>query len=148
VYLVDTNVISAGAPSKARSATDLIRWLDEHSAELYLSAVTVAEIEAKIAKVRRSAATSKAANLTAWLETVIHLYGDRILAFDVAAARTAGMLSDLALGKGFAPQLADIYIAATALCHRLTVLTGNTRHFQPLGIMTANPFVSLPSLLH
>jgi predicted nucleic acid-binding protein len=148
MYLVDTNINSSGAPSRARPATDLIRWMDERSAELYLSSVTVAEIEAGIAKVRRCEAARKAADLTAWLEAVIHLYGDRILAFDVAAARAAGTLLDFASRKGFAPQLADIYIAATALCHHLTVLTRNTRHFEPLGITTANPFLGLPSSLH
>ena len=52
-YLVDTNVISAGAPSKAVSAEGLLKWMDEHSTKLYLSVVTVAEIEDGIAKARR-----------------------------------------------------------------------------------------------
>src|ERR1700730_11226400 len=100
VYLVDTNVISAGAPSKALATTDLVKWMDAHSSDLFLSAVTVAEIEDGIAKARREQARRKAANLTAWLEALLHLYGNRILAFDVAAARLAGALSDLARGKG------------------------------------------------
>jgi toxin FitB len=144
VYLVDTNVISAGAPSKSMTGGDLVKWMDEHSSDLYLSAVTVAEIEEGIAKARRAQARRKSTDLTAWLEGLLHLYGDRILAFDVAAARLAGRLSDLARSKGVAPGFADLIIAATAHCHGLTVLTRNIRHFEPLGLPTLNPFDHLP----
>jgi toxin FitB len=118
--------------------------MDEHSTELYLSAVTVAEIEDGIAKARREQARRKAADLTAWLETLLHLYRNRILAFDVAAARIAGSLSDLARSKGIAPGFADIAIAATARAHELIILTRNTRHFEPLGVPTIDPFERLP----
>jgi toxin FitB len=37
--LVDTDVVSAGAPSKAARAAALVAWMDENSADLYLSAV-------------------------------------------------------------------------------------------------------------
>ncbi len=74
----------------------------------------------------------------------MHLYGNRILAFDVAAARVAGALSDLARSKGRPPGFADIVIAATAASHELTILTRNTRHFEPLGVPAMNPFDRLP----
>jgi predicted nucleic acid-binding protein len=144
MYLVDTNVISAGAPSKAAAAGDLVEWMDEHSADLYLSAVTVSEIEEGIAKARREQARRKSADLTAWLEAVLHLYGSRILAFDVSAARIAGALSDHARSKGMPRGFADIVIAATARSHGLTILTRNTRHFEPLGLPAVNPFDRLP----
>lgn len=99
MYLVDTNVISAAAPSRSASPA-LIAWMDNHSAQLYISAVAVAEIEDGIAKVRREGATRKAADLAAWLETLLHLYGERIFAFDTATARYAGALSTARAGKG------------------------------------------------
>ncbi|MFY9898175.1 MAG: PIN domain-containing protein [Xanthobacteraceae bacterium] len=142
---MDTNVISASAPSKAVSTAELLKWMDDHSARLYLSAVTVAEIEDGIAKARRERARRKAADLTAWLDTLLHLYGDRVLAFDVRAARIAGALSDLARSKGLAPGFADIVIGATARVHQLIILTRNVRHFAPLGIPTINPFRELPA---
>ena len=145
MYLVDTNVISAGAPSKAVSATELLKWMDDHSTRLYLSVVTVAEIADGIAKARRERARRKAADLTAWLDTLLHLYSDRVLAFDVAAARVAGELSDLARSKGLAPGFADIVIGATARTRQLIILTRNIRHFAPLGILTVNPFQELPA---
>jgi predicted nucleic acid-binding protein len=145
VYLVDTNVISTGAPSKAVSAAELLNWMDEYSAKLSLSAVTVAEIEDGIAKARREKAERKATELAVWFETVLHLYGDRVLGFDVVAARVAGRLSDLARSKGLAPGFADIVIGATARAHGLVILTRNTRHFEPLCLATVNPFEALPS---
>lgn len=143
MYLVDTNVISAGAPSRVPSA-DLLAWMDGHSADLFLSVVTVAEIEDGIAKAQREGASRKADDLSAWLETVLHLYSQRIMAFDVPTARIAGTLSDLAHGRGHAPGFADIVIAATAKRHNLTILTRNLRHFEPLGVPVHNPFAQLP----
>lgn len=118
--------------------------MEAHSSALFLSAVSIAEIEDGIAKTRREGATRKASGLTAWLETLLHLYRDRILPFDVAAARIAGALSDLARGSGFAPGFADIVVAATARCSGLTILTRNLRHFEPLGVPALDPFKRLP----
>jgi hypothetical protein len=74
----------------------------------------------------------------------LHPYGDRILPFDLAAARIAGALSDVARSRGSTPGFADIAIAATAHCRGLTLLTRNTRHFAPLGLPAVNPFERLP----
>lgn len=144
MYLLDTNLIPAGAASRTAPPA-LIAWMDHHSAQLYVSAVTVAEIEDGIAKARREGATRKAADLDAWLETLLHLYGGRILAFDIVTARTAGMLSDRARGQGQAPGFADIIIAATALQHGLMILSRNLKHFEPLGVRVFDPFASLPT---
>jgi predicted nucleic acid-binding protein len=119
--------------------------MDVHSSELYLSAVTVAEIEDGIAKARREHASRKAGDLASWLAALLHLYESRILPFDVAAARYAGALADLARSRGIAPGFADLIIGATARCHGLIILTRNVRHFKPLGIPTINPFEHLPT---
>jgi predicted nucleic acid-binding protein len=142
VYLVDTNVVSAGAPSKAGGA--LATWMDQHSDDLYMSAVSIAEIESGIARLRRQGARHRSDDLTAWLDTLLHLYQERVLPFDVAAARIAGALSDLARSQGHAPGFADVAIAATATCRGLTILTANVRHFEPLGVPFRNPFAELP----
>ena len=144
MYLVDTDVISAGASSKGAASVALITWMGRNSDGLFLSMITIAEIEDGIAKARRQGARAKAARLAGWLETVLHLYGSRILPFDVPAARIAGALSDLARGKGHTPGFADLAIAATATVHRLTVLTRNLRHFVPFGVPAHNPFDTLP----
>lgn len=145
MYLVDTDVISAGAPSKARPPPALVAWMDQHSAELHLSAISIAEIEAGIARLRRRGARRRADDLTAWLDALLHLYAARVLPFDVRAARIAGGLADLAQSQGRAPGFADVAIAATAKRHGLTILTRNARHFEPLGVPFLDPFVRLPS---
>jgi predicted nucleic acid-binding protein len=78
------------------------------------------------------------------LETVLHLYGDRILAFDAPTARIAGAIADQARGQGHAPGFADLIIAATAQRHGLTLLSRDLKHFEPLGLAVLDPFAALP----
>jgi toxin FitB len=144
-YLVDTDVISAGAPARRGGSPSLVLWMDQHSQRLFISTITVAEIADGIAKARREGSRRKAAALTGWLEALLHLYGNRVLPFDVAAARIAGALSDRARSKGRSPGFPDLAIAATAAAHGLTVLTGNLRHFEPLNVPARNPLESLPT---
>ncbi|HKN30947.1 MAG TPA: PIN domain-containing protein [Roseiarcus sp.] len=143
-YLVDTNVISALAPTKAERPTAVIDWLDRRSDDLFLSVVTAAEIRSGIAKAARGGAKRKAENLAAWWDAVEHLYGERILPFDLKAATIAGALSDRAAAKGRAPGFADIAIAATAEARALVLLTRNTRDFEHLFDRAINPFETLP----
>jgi toxin FitB len=143
-YLVDTNVISVTSPTELTKPIELIRWMDSHSHDLFLSAVSVAEITDGIARVKRHGADRKAANLSAWLETVLHLYGDRVLAFDSATAQIAGALSDLARSRGRPTGLADAIIAATARRHALVILSRNERHFVPMDATVIDPFRQLP----
>jgi toxin FitB len=144
-YLVDTNVISATAPTAAVRRPELIEWMDSHSRDLFLSAVTIAELADGIAKAKREGAKQKASNLSAWLRTLLHLYGDRVLPFDSPTAEIAGALSDLARGRGHSPGFADIAIAATAHRHNLTIFSRNERHFAPMDIVVVDPFQKLPS---
>jgi predicted nucleic acid-binding protein len=63
MYLVDTNVISAGAPFRPQASSALIAWMTSNSNRLFLSVVTIAEIEDGIAKLRREGASRKATAL-------------------------------------------------------------------------------------
>jgi toxin FitB len=144
-YLVDTDVISATAPHATLTRPELAKWMDSNSEDLFVSAITIAEISDGIAKVRREGAKRKAAALSAWLQTVLHLYGDRVLAFDTATAEIAGALSDRARSRGQAPGFPDAAIAATARRHGLVILTRNRRHFVPMDVAVIDPFESLPT---
>jgi predicted nucleic acid-binding protein len=143
-YLVDTDVISAGAPARRERSRSLVLWMDQNSERLFISTITVAEIADGIAKAHREGSGQKALALAGWLDTIVHLYSERILPFDIAAARIAGTLSDRARGIGSSPGFADLAIAAIAAAHELTVLTANLRRFGPLGIPTHNPLESVP----
>ena len=144
MYLVDTNVLSLGSPDRRTVAGALADWLDARSDRLFLSTITVAEVGDGIARLRRSGGLARADRLDDWLDTVLHLYGDRVMPFDIPAARLAGLLMDRAHATGHAPGFADLAIAATAGVRDLTVLTRNLRHFAPLDIPAHDPFESLP----
>jgi predicted nucleic acid-binding protein len=139
-YLLDTNIISETAPARPKRDSSVVEWLEARTDRLFLSVVTVAEIEAGIAFAVRRAAHRKAALLAEWLDAVLDLYGSRVLPLTCATARASGTLFGEARSAGLAPGFPDIAIAATAAHHGLTVLTRNVRHFQPLGIAVLDPF--------
>jgi len=145
VFLLDTNVLSHIAPSTRRGQDDeLAAWIVERSDDLWLSVITAAEVEAGIAKAKRTGATKKAAHLAEWWGEIEHYYADRILPLDLDAAHEAGRLLDKASAAGITPGFEDIAIAATAKVHGFTVLTRNMKDFVPLGVACRNPFEALP----
>jgi predicted nucleic acid-binding protein len=144
MFLLDTNIISAMAPARKTERAALAAWLDQASEQLFLSVITAAEIASGIAKAEREGAARKAALLRQWWQAIEHLYGQRLLPFDLRAAHVAGLILDRA--RAHRPGFEDIAIAATAEVHGLTVLTDNERHFAPLGVPMLNPLKSLPPL--
>ena len=148
MYLVDTNVISAASPLRREDGDvgALRAWLTAASERLFLSAVSVAEIEAGIARARRMGAVKKASALAAWLDLTLHLYAGRVLPFDTAVARIAGRLLDQAAGRGGDPGFEDAAIAATAVHAGFVVLTRNVRHFRLMEVSFIDPFSSLPAV--
>jgi toxin FitB len=144
MFLVDTNVISALAPSKREEIGPLVEWLDRASPRLFLSVISAAEVKSGIAKAERVGATTKARSLTQWWESIEYLYAEKLLPFDLRCAYIAGEILDAA--RAHQPGFEDIAIAATARVHELTVLTRNLRHFEPLGVRAIDPFAALPEL--
>lgn len=132
MFLIDTDVVSA--LRKRQRHPEIARWVEaQRSADLYLSVVTVGEIERGIERQQRRDPVHAHA-LADWLDRLIALYDDRILAVDLSAARRWGRLSHLIGHEG-----ADLLIAATALEHGLTVVTRNVRHFEPTGVPVLDP---------
>ena len=83
MYLLDTNILSASAPTRRDADADaeaLAAWMRAHSDRLYLSAITIAEIEAGIARAIRIGASAKAPALRRWLAAVEHFYARRTCA--------------------------------------------------------------------
>ncbi|KMO36692.1 hypothetical protein VQ03_20235 [Methylobacterium tarhaniae] len=144
MYLLDTNILSEGAPTKEQGLGfgDFADWLEAAADHLWLSVVTIAEIAAGIERSVIRGEARKAARLRAWLEIVEHLYGPRILPLGRDAARLSGILSARARMAGASPGLADAAIAATAELHGLRVLTRNAKDFAPMGVPFINPYES------
>ncbi|MDK4701661.1 type II toxin-antitoxin system VapC family toxin [Rhizobium sp. CNPSo 4062] len=142
-YLLDTNIISRFAPDKV-SPSDAIRiWFHSQGEAdaLFLSAMSVSEIEKGIRSLHRRGGTERAKRLSDWLDFITDSFSDRILPMDTVVARIAGALEDDALSKGHNPGLGDIIIAATARAYDLTVITENLRHFQPLDVSADLPAI-------
>jgi toxin FitB len=144
-YLLDTSVVSVLAPGReAFIPTVLGTWLQVHHKELFLPSVAVAEMAQGICKLRRAGGAERADRLDRWLDGLMAAYADRILPLDAQAARLAGQLSDAAIAKGHHPGFADVAIAALAQNAGLLLLTCNLKHFEPLGVVCADPLIALP----
>ena len=131
--LLDTDMASAlHRPDRDPQVT---QWVAvQQPADLFLSAVTIGEIRRGITQQeRRNEPFSR--ELAVWLAKLLTLFGDRVLAFDVPAAQRWGRLSAY-LGH----DSIDLMVAATALEHGQTVVTGNVSHFEPTGVRVLNPF--------
>jgi len=132
MILLDADVLSA--LRRPERDAKLEAWFKrQRESDLFLSVVTIGEIERGIQR-QRAVNPEFARTLAAWLDAVMTLYGERILPFDLAAARRWGQLS-AQVGN----DRPDLMIAATALEHGLTVATRNITDFEPTGVATIDP---------
>jgi toxin FitB len=133
-YLLDTNVVSA---LRVRGRNRIVElWAASIPVgDQFVSALTIAEIERGVIGKERSDA-EQGAILRRWLEDqVLPTFADRVVPFDLAAARV--------LAGYRVPEHApydDALIAAVAESTAMTVATRNTRHFEPLGVSCLNPW--------
>jgi predicted nucleic acid-binding protein len=145
-YLLDTNAISILAPPSTAldhqpSHIGRFRtWVREHGDQLFLSTITLAEIQVGISRLERKASVRRATALAHWLSAILELYDSRTLPLTLAAALEAGRLIDRAIGAGVEPGFEDAAIAATAAVYNLTVVTANTRHFEHFGVALISPY--------
>lgn len=140
-YLVDTSIISAFAPGRPSLPQNLADWFRDHADQLYLSVITVEEIQKGASKliIANHGISARANGLLIWLERLLEIYGDRVLPVDSEVARYAGVFEAEATAKGRHPGFADVLIAATAKAHELVLLTANMKHFEPLDCICRNP---------
>ena len=139
-WLLDTDILSATGPGKRPLPLDTAQWFKDRTDALYFSTITAAEIEAGIARLRRAGSGPRADNLRQWFDRIVNAFAERILPFDLAAAKVAGAIGDAAEAAGRHPGFADVAIAAIAKSRELVVVTLNRRHFEPLGAEIVNPF--------
>jgi toxin FitB len=137
MFLVDTVTLS----ELRRRQRDpmVVAWFErQRTADLFLSVISIGEIERGIAR-QRAIDPRFADALANWLDQVLNLYGERVVPFDLRAARRWGALSAARGNDG-----ADLMIAATALEHGLTVVTRNVSDFEPTGAAVLDPFSRRP----
>ena len=137
MYLLDTNVVSELRKAKSGKAdAGVIAWAAGIPAsELFLSAISVLELEMGVLLVERRDA-AQGTVLRSWLDRhVLPAFADRILPVDAAVARRCARLH---VPDPRAER--DALIAATALVHELTVVTRNVSDFEATGVRLLNPW--------
>lgn len=132
MYLLDTNVVSELRRNKPHKA--VLKWIAEVAADqLFLSAVTIGEIQAGI-EITREQDAAKAEEIEAWLDQVVASYG--ALPMDAAAFREWARLKH----RKSDTLIEDTMIAATARVHGLAVVTRNVKDFRDFDVVLVNPF--------
>jgi predicted nucleic acid-binding protein len=132
LYLLDTNIVSE--LRRPRPHQGVLRWHAELPSEaMFVSAVTLGEMQAGVEKTRRTD-PAKADQIEGYIDALEGAHS--IIPMD---ARLYRLWARLMHGKSDGLYV-DAMIAATAIAHRLTVVTRNTRDFRHFDVPTFNPF--------
>ncbi|PTN38483.1 type II toxin-antitoxin system VapC family toxin [Desulfonatronum sp. SC1] len=132
MYLLDTNVVSELRKPRPHGA--VIAWLESiDERDLYVSAVTIGEIQAGI-ELSRDQDARKAKEIEAWLDLLTD--ASNILPMDVPAFRLWAKM----MHRKSDTLYEDAMIAAIASVHGLTVVTRNISDFKVFSVPTLNPF--------
>ncbi len=137
MYLLDTNVVSELRKAKSKRLNkNVAAWARRVSAPtLFLSVITVLELEMGVLLIQRRDA-AQGAILRTWVdEHVLPAFSGRILAIDTAIAQCCAALHVLNPRSD-----RDALIAATAKVHGLTVVTRNVADFEPMSIKLLDPW--------
>ena len=137
MFLADTNLLSES--QQLQPEQKVLDWISANEDQLFLSAISIAEIRAGISALDSG---RKRAKLAAWFDAVREQYRDSILAFDEATALRWGDLNAELRRKGRNLPLEDSYLAATALQHDLVLVTRNEKDFSGSGVTVFNPWKS------
>ena len=137
MFLLDTNVVSELRKVRLGNGNkNVARWADSvDTADLFLSAITIQELEIGILLAERRD-PAQGAVFRAWLNShVLPAFSGRVLAVDTAVAQRSARLH--------VPNprpVRDGLIAGTALVHGMTVVTRNVADFEPTGVPVLNPW--------
>lgn len=138
MFVLDTNVVSELRKVRAGKADrGVAEWVaGVSSAQLFISAITVHELELGVLLAHRRD-RQQGATLRQWLdESVAAAFANRVFAIDERVAKRAAGLHV----PDPAP-LRDAFIAATALVQRMAVVTRNVRDFERFdGLAVVNPW--------
>jgi predicted nucleic acid-binding protein len=137
MFVLDTNVVSELRKIRlGRADKNVARWADGvETADLYLSVITVQELEIGVLLTMRRD-PSQGAIFQTWFEDhVLPAFAGRILPVDTAVARRSA-----ALHVPNPSPFRDSLIAATALVHKMTLVTRNVADFQASSVPLVNPW--------
>lgn len=136
-FLLDTCVLSEMV--KPLPDSRVVGWLGAQRPDaLYISTLTLGELQKGVAKLAPSARKT-------YLETFLHTdirdgFAERMLNVDSEVAMVWGKLVAQSEQAGQRMPYIDSLIAATAMCHGMTLVTRNTRDVQASGVAMLNPW--------
>lgn len=137
-YLLDTCVLSE--PFRKKPDQRVIAWLRSvDQSSLYTPAVVLGEMRKGVEKMPTSV---RKETLSQWLADYRRFYAENIVAFDADVAFMWGELVGRLQLNGLSLPVIDSQIAATAIHHRMTLVTRNIRDMQATGATIFNPFQS------
>ena len=137
-WLLDADVLSQ--PAKQRRDARVVAWLYQEREHCYTSSIVIAQLAYWV----RTKQGRQREVLQEWLTRLIEAMQGRIRGFNVSVANVWAELQHQLNEGGQRMPIEDSYIAATALRHGLTIVTGNDRHFRRPGLKIFNPFKELP----
>lgn len=136
-YLLDTCVLSEF--TRHSPSEKVVRWVDSIDEEkLFLSAITIGEIQRGIARLPES---HRKTELLVWMNNgLLQRFGERILPLDSQIMFLWGSITARTESSGQSIPVMDSLIAATALQNNLIIVTRNVSDFLPCGVQLINPW--------
>ena len=136
-FLLDTAVVSELV--RKSPSTAVLKWIDaQDEASLYLSVLTIGELEKGVARLPVSARRNR---LQSWVRRdLVERFGERLLPIDMRTAARWGSVTGESEKRGRPLPVIDCLIAATALVHGLSVATRNVGDFERCGATCVNPW--------
>jgi predicted nucleic acid-binding protein len=136
-WLLDTAVVSE--PVRPKPDRAVLRWFEAHrEVDMYLSVLTLGELQKGLTRMPQS---KRRDHLTAWIEEDLgSRFEGRVLTVSAEISRIWGLITGNAENNGRPLPAIDALIAATAIHHKLTVVTRNTRDFLATGVAVEDPW--------
>lgn len=138
LWLIDTCV--ASEIPKTSPNSQVIAWIEANRVECALSAVSVGEIEYGILRMSSGA---RRLRLLSWFDSLCKEFEPGILPCDLLVWREFARLKNELQQLGRPQEDMDILIAATAITHRLTLVTRNIKHFSDTGCQLLDPWTAI-----
>lgn len=137
MILVDTDVLSE--LMRPRQDPNVLAWTDRHTDEIGIPAQVLSELVYGIERVQ---SRDRQMTLRNGLALLLIRIGDRVVPFDREAAESYGWLRAKLESEGRPGAILDSQIAALAITRQVAVATRNTRHFERMGVLAIDPWVT------
>lgn len=134
-FLVDTCVLSEAV--KRRPADCVVQWLLSVQDSLYISVLTIGEIQRGLVLSETDFLRTQREE---WLRELLFAHRERILPVTTDIAKTWGQVSGQCQKEGHIRPQVDCLLAATAICHDLTIATRNEADFEWTNAKVLNPW--------